>query len=177
MTTPGAGSSQPPSSLPRHFSAPDPTTLGKSDTELPSHPNPGTQTKRRFAVRLCYKSRNTNTKKGVAGAERRKRDRNNPHPVQGTPSLQTQHIWPQQITKASTLTASHNNAFYSQALLHSADHRRRVHLLPPFSTPPRPVPVSSKEKKERKNCRPKGHFPSGVALASARSFQLRVDRL
>ena len=64
VTASRPGLSQPPSSLPGHLGAPDPPTLGKSDTKLPSHPNPGAETRWRFTIWLCYRSLKTETKRG-----------------------------------------------------------------------------------------------------------------
>lgn len=88
---------------------------------------------------------------------RKEGDRNNPRPVQGTSSLQTQHIWPQSITKASTLPASHTDAFYSQAPLPARPTADAWNAARP-GQPPCPVPVSSKEEKK------------GKTLAAWRSF-------
>lgn len=44
--------------------------------------------------------------KGMVGVEERERDRYNPQPTQGTSSLQTQHVWTQEIT-SQYLPGSH----------------------------------------------------------------------
>lgn len=72
VTAPGAYALQPPSFRPGQLSAPHPTTLGKSDIELPSHPIQGQkQVEIHRKVMLQIPKDQNKEKKGVASEDRR----------------------------------------------------------------------------------------------------------
>lgn len=159
VTASRPGFSQPPSSLPGHLGAPDPPTLGKSDTKLPSHPNPGTETRWRFTIWLCYRSPKTETQRGWPERKDGKAIKITLSQHRAPHLCRHNTSGPNKSLKPVSSQFPLNYAFLLQAPF-QADHLKGVR--------PRPRLLKGKKKGTEKLCRPKGHSPTRVALASAR---------
>lgn len=148
VTTPAAASSQPPSSMPGHFSAPDPYNFGKKQHRTPESPpiqgqRRGKDPRYGYATNLetAKPKRGRPVWRDRKGTEITLSQYRAPHLCRHNTSGPNKSLKPVPCQLPIIMP------FYSQAPLDSADHRHRVHLIPSFSAP-HLAPSQSPQKKK-----------------------------